>query len=124
MVLFNILISSFFLSRHILEVAPEIMSFTFGDDSFNAGDSTGVSCMIVKGDLPIFIKWTLNSSPITSNNDIGITIVKLSAKTSVLNIASLGEHHRGLFKCIAENSAGVVEYASELHVNGIFFQSC
>lgn len=101
-------------------VPPEIMPFTFGHDSFNAGDSTGVSCMIVKGDLPINIKWTLNSSPITSNNDIGITVIKLSSKTSVLNIGSLDEHHRGVFKCIAENSAGVVDYASELHVNGSY----
>lgn len=96
------------------------MPFTFGHDSFNAGDSTGVSCMIVKGDLPISIKWTLNASPIASNNDMGITIIKLSAKTSVLNIASLDEHHRGLFKCIAGNDAGVVEYASDLHVNGSY----
>lgn len=84
----------------------------------NTGDSTGVSCIIVKGDLPINIKWTLNGSPIPTNNDIGITVVKLSAKTSVLNIASLDGYHRGVFKCIAENSAGVDEYASELQVNG------
>lgn len=74
----------------------------------------------MKGDLPIQIKWVLNSSPIPTNNNIGITIVKLSAKTSVLNIASLDAHHRGVFKCIAENGAGVVEYASELHVNGSY----
>lgn len=29
-------------------------------------------------------------------------------------------HHNVVFKCIAENSADVVEYASELHVNGTF----
>lgn len=80
--------------------------------------------MIVKGDLPISITWTLNSSPITSNNDVGITIIKLSAKTSVLNIASLDEHHRGACKCIAENIAGVVEYASDLHVNEWYLSTC
>ena len=94
------------------------MPFTFGEDSFNKGESTGVSCMIVKGDLPITIKWILNSALIISNED-GISIVKLSAKTSVLNIASVDEQHRGLIKCIAENAAGSTEYASELHVNGI-----
>lgn len=99
-------------------VPPQISHFTFGNESLNTGDSAGVSCIVVKGDLPINIKWTLNASPIPTNNKLGITIVKLSAKTSVLNIASLDAYHRGIFKCVAENSAGIVEYASELHVNG------
>lgn len=74
--------------------------------------------MIQKGDTPINIKWTLNSRPLI-NNEEGITILKLSPKTSVLNIASVAENHRGLFKCIAENKAGMAYYASELNVNGI-----
>lgn len=101
-------------------VSPQISHFSFGNESLNTGDSAGVSCIIVKGDLPIYITWKHNDSPIPTNNNVGITIVKLSAKTSVLNIASLDGHHRGVFKCIAENSAGVVEYASELHVNGSY----
>lgn len=98
-------------------VPPQITPFSFGEDSFNAGDSVGVQCMIAKGDLPIFIKWTLNSRPIISEED-GIIITKLSPKSSVLNIPSVDEEHRGIFKCIAENDAGVAEYASELNVNG------
>lgn len=94
------------------------MPFTFGEDSFNKGESTGVSCMIVKGDLPLTIKWTLNSRPIVSNAN-GITIVKLSAKTSVLNIAAVDQEHRGLVRCIAENPAGRTDFASELHINGL-----
>lgn len=105
-------------------VPPQISPFTFNNESLNTGDSAGVSCIITKGDLPVSIKWTLNASPIPNNNDIGITIVKLSAKTSVLNIASLDGQHRGVFKCIAENSAGVVEYAAELHVNGSYIMFC
>lgn len=94
------------------------MPFTFGDESFNTGDSTGVSCMIVKGDtnsLQIF--WTLNNKPIISGEN-GITINKLSAKSSVLNIASVEREHRGIIKCIAENMAGSDTYSSELIVNG------
>lgn len=94
------------------------MPFQFGEDSFNTGDSTGVSCMIVKGDLPINIKWTLNDEPII-NGENGMTIAKLSAKSSVLNIGSVEKEHRGIFKCIAENMAGNADYSSELHVNGI-----
>lgn len=94
------------------------MPFTFGEDSFNTGDSTGVSCMIVKGDLPISIKWTLNGRPIVSGEN-GISINKLSAKSSVLNIASVDKEHRGIVKCIAENLAGTDSFSSQLSVNGI-----
>lgn len=104
----------FFASRI---VKPSIMPFSFGDESFNTGDSTGVSCMIVKGDLPLQITWTLNNEPIISG-DNGITINKLSAKSSVLNIASVEKEHRGIIKCIAENMAGIDTFASELSVNG------
>lgn len=93
------------------------MPFTFGDESFNTGDSTGVSCMIVKGDLPLRIFWTMNNKPIVSGEN-GITVNKFTAKSSVLNIASVEREHRGEIKCIAENMAGSDTYASELIVNG------
>lgn len=73
--------------------------------------------MIIKGDLPINIRWTLNEVPIVSGEN-GITVVKLSAKTSVLNMAAVETEHRGIVKCIAENLAGAAEYSSELRVNG------
>lgn len=98
------------------------MPFLFGEDSFNTGDSTGVSCMIIKGDLPISIKWTLNGQPLI-NGENGVTIAKLSAKSSVLNIGSVEKEHRGIFRCHAENMAGIAEYSSELHVNGILTKS-
>lgn len=96
------------------------MPFTFGDEPINTGENAGVQCMIQKGDIPITIKWTLNSRPII-NGEEGITIMKLSPKTSVLNIAAVEEFHRGHFKCIAENLAGSAEFSSELNVNGLEF---
>lgn len=106
-----------YFSKFKISVPPQIMPFTFGDELFNSGDSTGVSCIIIKGDLPIQIKWTLNNEPIVSGEN-GITINKLSAKSSVLNIASVDREHRGTIKCIAENMAGSDTYSSELSVNG------
>lgn len=84
----------------------------------NTGENAGVQCMIQKGDIPITIKWTLNSRPIINGED-GVTILKLSPKTSVLNIGNVAEYHRGLFKCIAENKAGSAYQIAELQVNGI-----
>lgn len=100
-------------------VPPIILPFAV-EDLLNTGDSTGVSCTIVKGDLPINIKWTLNDSPVV-NGENGVTIVKLSARASLMSIASVEEHHRGTVKCIAKNQAGADEYSTEMRVHGIFF---
>lgn len=94
------------------------MPFTFGDESFNKADSTSVSCTIVKGDVPLTIRWALNNQTISVNNHIGISVLSLSAKQSLLNIVSVDQEHRGVIECIAENPAGVARYSSELHVNG------
>ncbi|XP_039227472.1 Down syndrome cell adhesion molecule-like protein Dscam2 isoform X8 [Drosophila yakuba] len=97
-------------------VPPSIAPLSFGDDPVNTGENAGVQCMVQKGDVPITIKWTLNSRPII-NGEEGITILKLSPKTSVLNIAAVEQDHRGVFKCIAENKAGSSFTTSELKVN-------
>lgn len=98
-------------------VPPQIAPFSFGDEPANPGESAGVQCMITKGDVPLTIKWILNSALLVSG-DNGISIVKLSAKTSVLNIGSVNELHRGIYKCIAENAAGEATYLAEFFVNG------
>lgn len=93
------------------------MPFQFGDEALNTGDSIGIQCMSNKGDLPMEIRWTFNSAPIVSDEN-GITIVKLNPRTSSLSIYSLTAEHRGLYKCIASNKAGIADQSAELHVNG------
>lgn len=95
------------------------MPFAFGDETYNTGDSIGIQCMANKGDLPIDIRWILNSSPIVSSES-ELTIVKLNPRTSSLSINSLDAIHRGIYKCIASNKAGTAEYSAELQVNGLF----
>lgn len=73
--------------------------------------------MITKGDLPMTIKWILNSALLVSGEN-GVSIIKLSAKTSALNILSVNEMHRGIYKCIAENAAGQNSHTAEFIVNG------
>lgn len=102
-----------------LIVPPQIMPFVLGDEPTNTGDSVGIQCMANKGDIPIDIRWVLNSSPIVSGEN-GITIVKLNQRTSSLNINSVEGIHRGVFKCIATNQAGTADHAAELRVNGLF----
>lgn len=94
------------------------MPFAFGDDPTNTGDTVGIQCLANKGDLPIDIRWVLNSAPIISGEN-GITIVKLNQRTSSLNINSVEGMHRGIFKCLVSNKAGATEFSDELKVNGL-----
>lgn len=94
------------------------MPFVLGDEPINTGESVGIQCMSNKGDLPIEIRFVLNSSPIVTGEN-GITIVKLNQRTSSLNINSVEGMHRGLLKCIATNAAGSAEHSAELKVNGL-----
>lgn len=64
------------------------------------------------------MKWTLNNQPIV-NEENGISINRISSKLSSLSIESINYKHRGVFKCIASNSAGTAEHYAELKVNGI-----
>lgn len=102
-------------------VPPQVMPFVFGDEPSNYGDSTAVQCMVFKGDTPLQLHWTLNGQPIT-NEHVGIRIIKMSPKLSSLSIDSISGHHRGLFKCIATNAAGMAEQSAELMVNGYYLR--
>lgn len=84
------------------------------------GDTVVVTCIVSKGDLPIDIRWVLNTAPVISAEN-GITIVKLNQRTSTLSISSVEGMHRGAFKCLASNKAGQAEYSADLYVNGSFY---
>lgn len=72
--------------------------------------------MVMKGDLPIEISWSLNGQPIGQAE--GITVLKVSPRLSSLSIESISYRHRGEFKCMARNKGGHAEFATELKVNG------
>ncbi|XP_017132739.1 Down syndrome cell adhesion molecule-like protein Dscam2 isoform X28 [Drosophila elegans] len=97
-------------------VSPQIQPFDFGVEPANTGEMAGGFCMVPKGDLPMEIRWTLNSAPIITGEH-GFSLSRLNPRTSSLSIDSLEARHRGLYKCIASNKAGSAEYSAELHVN-------
>ncbi|XP_046809330.1 Down syndrome cell adhesion molecule-like protein Dscam2 [Lucilia cuprina] len=97
-------------------VPPQVLPFNIGDEVFNMGEVLSITCVVVKGDLPLTMHWTLNEEPIISGAD-GFTIMKLNARTSYLNVEALEAKHRGTYRCIAVNLAGLAEYAAELEVN-------
>lgn len=93
------------------------MSFTFGDEPLNRGESVGLQCLTNKGDLPINFRWTIDGSIIISGEN-SFTITKLNSRTSSLSIEYVDGIHRGMFKCFAENIAGTAELSARLDVNG------
>lgn len=73
--------------------------------------------MVNKGDLPVDIRWIVNSSPIVSGEH-SFTVMKMNSRTSSLNIEYLDGIHRGVYKCLASNQAGEAEWLTTLDVNG------
>lgn len=98
-------------------VPPQVLPFNFGEDAADVGEIASINCVVPKGDLPLEIRWSLNSAPIV-NGEHDFSIMRLNKRTSSLNIDSLSAIHRGVYKCIATNKAGSSEYTAELQVNG------
>ncbi|KAL2740305.1 Down syndrome cell adhesion molecule-like protein Dscam2 [Vespula squamosa] len=98
-----------------VNVAPQILQFSFGDTSLNSGEMLSVGCTIVKGDFPVTLTWTFNEIPINSSqHDIHIVTSK---RVSFLNIDNVAARHAGTYKCIATNAAGSDSHTAILSVN-------
>lgn len=78
-----------------------------------------IQCMVLKGDLPLEIRWMHNNVPIELKT--GVNVMLASPRVSSLNIESVLGEHRGKYTCVASNKAGVMEYSAELNVNGTIF---
>lgn len=72
--------------------------------------------MISGGDLPITVMWTFNRAPIEQY--AGILTEKRGKRIHTLMIEAVKAKHAGIYSCIAENAAGIVEHSSQLIVNG------
>lgn len=100
---------------------PQLLPFTFGDDPLNTDDVAAVQCMALKGDLPLKIAFYFNDSPITTIEN-GVHVVMTSSRIAQLTIEAVSANHRGQYRCVAENKAGISEYSAELRVNGTRIQ--
>lgn len=98
---------------------PKIAPFSFGEDPVSFGDVVSVQCTIAGGDLPVNVNWLINGEEIASY--LEILLDKRGKRIHVLTIESVSEKHAGNYTCNAYNNAALVNYTSELKVNGIKF---
>ncbi|KAL4647248.1 hypothetical protein GN956_G8521 [Arapaima gigas] len=99
-------------SVHVtVKVPPFIQPFEF--PRFSIGQRVFIPCVVVSGDLPIFITWQKDGRPIPAS--LGVTIDNIDF-TSSLRISNLSLMHNGNYTCIARNDAAAVEHRSQLIV--------
>ena len=95
---------------------PEIVPFSFGEESVNQGEFAQLTCVVKKGDKPLSITWSLKGDTVSS--DPTLTTTMLGTQASILVISSVDYQHSGVYTCRAENTAGIAVYSAELKVNG------
>ncbi|XP_033154244.1 Down syndrome cell adhesion molecule-like protein Dscam2 isoform X37 [Drosophila mauritiana] len=97
-------------------VPPHVLPFSFGSEVFNMGDVLSITCVVLKGDLPLRIHWALNGEPVATGVD-GFTVMQLNQRTTYLSVDALEAKHRGTYSCVAQNQAGEAIYSADLQVN-------
>lgn len=97
-------------------VPPKLNSFHNSILSLNVGDRASIPCSVVKGDLPISIKWAKNKSPVDQGQ--GISITQVDHYNSILVIEHLTAVHSGNYSCTVSNPAAEMESSQMLLVNG------
>ena len=95
-----------------------IVPFSFGVETVNEGHFAQLVCVVMSGDEPIRITWSLKGDVVSSDNDLSTTM--LGKRTSMLTLSSVSYRHSGDYTCRAQNPAGVATYSASLKVNGMF----
>ena len=120
-------------------VPPVLEPFAFAR-SLHRGQRYNVMCTVVRGDLPVSIRWFKDGRPIladfgsagqeepppssSSANGgqadelAGLAIRQLDPYSSTLTFASLQPQHRGQYSCEAQNEAGRANQSSTLVIHG------
>ncbi|VVC30731.1 Immunoglobulin subtype,Immunoglobulin-like domain,Immunoglobulin-like fold,Immunoglobulin subtype [Cinara cedri] len=104
-----------YTAQLLVNVRPQILPFSFGDNPNNAGDKVQVGCTVAKGDQPLRISWNFYSEELSSN--MGVSTMAVGDSMNVLFIPSVAPSNRGNYTCVAKNPAGHDSYTAQLLVN-------
>ena len=99
-------------------MAPLISAISFGEDPINEGDTTSLSCTVVKGDQPVRVRWSFQGRPLEQGNNGGVEVSMVGLKMSTLSIDLVQARHSGEYRCTATNRAGNDTQAAVLNVIG------
>ena len=77
-------------------------------------------CLVTVGDAPVTISWVFHGPDSSKASQNGVSVVKMSSRSSSLIIESLTSEHSGNYTCTARNAAGVANHTAEIEVNGTY----
>lgn len=97
-------------------VPPKIVPFSFQDEQLTEGMFVRISCVVSRGDLPLYISWLKDGRPLPT--DFGINVRNFDEYSSVLSIDYVTSHHNGNYTCLASNAAATANFMAPLLVNG------
>ena len=103
--------------RFISSDPPEMLPLNFGKEINNEGDFAQLTCIIVSGDEPLSLSWSFHGRDVSAA-DLGVKIMNVGSRTSLLIIGSVGHRHSGAYTCKAQNFAGSSSQTADLKVNG------
>ncbi|XP_027545037.1 Down syndrome cell adhesion molecule isoform X3 [Neopelma chrysocephalum] len=97
---------------------PKIIS-AFSEKVVNPGEPVSLVCNVKGTPLPT-ITWTLDEDPIVKDGSHRISQIITSEGNvvSYLNISNTQVRDGGVYRCTANNSAGVVPYQARINVRG------
>lgn len=125
-------------------VPPVVEPFQFAK-SLHRSQRYNVMCTVVRGDLPVLIRWFKDGIPLEETiqttgtsqlmdssqsqpNSLGgnseassgaqVAIKQLDPYSSTLTFSSLQSQHRGSYTCEAQNEAGRANQSSSLVIHG------
>lgn len=97
---------------------PKIIS-AFSEKVVSPGEPVSLMCNVKGTPLPT-ITWTLDEDPIVKDGSHRISQIITSEGNvvSYLNISNTQVRDGGVYRCTANNSAGVVLYQARINVRG------
>ncbi|XP_023287722.1 hemicentin-1 [Orussus abietinus] len=100
-----------------VNVAPLIAPISFGAELVNWGEQVTAVCSVLKGDLPIDIRWSLDGEEISPETHPDVAVTRTGKKSSMLGIDAVTARHAGEYTCVAGNLAGTTSHSATLSVN-------
>ncbi|XP_071994896.1 cell adhesion molecule DSCAM isoform X3 [Engystomops pustulosus] len=103
----------------VLEDGTPKINSAFSEKVVTAGEAVSLMCNVKGTPLPT-ITWTLDDEPIIKNGNHRISqlITSDGNVVSYLNITNTVVRDGGVYRCTANNSAGVVLYQARINVRG------